>query len=143
VAIDQGNNTEAANAGLTTDFEGDNRIIGVTVDMGADEATCSLDGDDDGDGVCNAMDVCPTGDDNVDANNNGNPDACDTACPGGAIGDVNTDGFVNAGDVAAFAAVLLDPDSATANEWCAADVNLDGQVDGEDIQGIVSLILTP
>lgn len=185
VAIDQGSNTESANAGLTTDFEGDNRIIGLTVDMGADEAACSLDGDDDGDGVCNSADICPTGDDNADAdsdgvpdgcdacpgfddttdadndsvpdgcdvcpggddtvddNNNGIPDACDTACPGGALGDVNTDGTVDPGDVPTFVAVLLDPDSASANERCAADVNVDGLVDGNDAQDFVDQLLIP
>lgn len=34
--------------------------------------------DDDGDGVCNADDVCPNGDDNIDTDNDGTPDACDT-----------------------------------------------------------------
>lgn len=34
-------------------------------------------GDSDGDGVCDALDVCPGGDDNVDLNNNGIPDFCD------------------------------------------------------------------
>ncbi len=33
--------------------------------------------DDDGDGVCNANDICPGGDDNVDLNNNGIPDFCE------------------------------------------------------------------
>jgi len=80
VVIDQGDNTEATNAGLTTDIDGDDRIIGLTVDMGADEATCSLDGDDDGDGVCNSVDVCPGFDDKADVDGDGTPDACDF-CP--------------------------------------------------------------
>ncbi|MCB9520284.1 MAG: hypothetical protein H6698_04590 [Myxococcales bacterium] len=37
-------------------------------------------GDDDNDGVCNDIDVCAAGDDNVDLNTNGTPDACE-ACP--------------------------------------------------------------
>lgn len=36
--------------------------------------------DSDNDGVCDANDICPGGDDNLDANNNGEPDACE-ACP--------------------------------------------------------------
>jgi Metallo-peptidase family M12/Thrombospondin type 3 repeat len=38
--------------------------------------------DDDGDGVCNANDECPGGDDNIDTNNNGIPDFCDCLAPG-------------------------------------------------------------
>ncbi|MEM1119756.1 MAG: HYR domain-containing protein, partial [Bacteroidota bacterium] len=41
--------------------------------------------DDDGDGVCNEADICPGGDDNIDLNNNGTPDACESqislSCP--------------------------------------------------------------
>lgn len=33
--------------------------------------------DDDGDGICNAKDICPNGDDNIDINNNEVPDVCD------------------------------------------------------------------
>ncbi len=45
------------------------------------DANCNCTGtfaDADGDGVCDANDVCADGDDNIDANNNGIPDACDT-----------------------------------------------------------------
>jgi len=38
--------------------------------------------DGDGDGVCDADDICPGGDDNVDADGDGVPDFCDV-CPGG------------------------------------------------------------
>ena len=42
--------------------------------------------DDDNDGVCNEDDICPNGDDRIDTNNNGIPDACesqiDINCPG-------------------------------------------------------------
>ncbi len=36
--------------------------------------------DSDGDGVCDADDQCPGFDDNIDQNNNGIPDGCDTPC---------------------------------------------------------------
>ena len=36
--------------------------------------------DDDNDGICNSLDTCPNGDDTVDANLNGIPDACETYC---------------------------------------------------------------
>lgn len=41
------------------------------------EEACS---DNDGDGVCNADDLCADGDDNIDLDNDGTPDACDD-CP--------------------------------------------------------------
>ena len=34
-------------------------------------------GDSDGDGVCDALDICPGGDDNVDSDGDGTPDFCD------------------------------------------------------------------
>jgi len=48
------------------------------------DANCNCTGtfqDTDGDGVCNANDQCLGGDDNIDNNNNGIPDACEDACP--------------------------------------------------------------
>ena len=49
---------------------------------GTIQPDCSCSGgmasDSDQDGVCDALDQCPGGDDNVDANNNGVPDCCDT-----------------------------------------------------------------
>ncbi|HRW52967.1 MAG TPA: autotransporter-associated beta strand repeat-containing protein, partial [Phycisphaerae bacterium] len=78
VAIDVGNNDAATTAGLITDIDGDNRIILGTVDLGADEvAPCA---DADGDGVCDADDICPGSDDNIDTDGDGVPDGCD-ACP--------------------------------------------------------------
>ncbi len=38
--------------------------------------------DTDGDGICNAADVCPSGDDNIDSDYDTVPDYCDV-CPGG------------------------------------------------------------
>jgi len=37
--------------------------------------------DTDGDGVCDAEDICPGGDDTIDDNNNGIPDACEVNAP--------------------------------------------------------------
>jgi len=42
-----------------------------------------------------------------------------------------------------FAAILLDPTLATADELCAADANEDGNVNALDIQGLLELILMP
>lgn len=36
--------------------------------------------DSDGDGVCDGEDICPQGDDNIDLNGNGVPDACEGDC---------------------------------------------------------------
>jgi hypothetical protein len=38
---------------------------------------CGCDGDDDEDGVCNKLDICPGFDDNIDIDEDGHPDACD------------------------------------------------------------------
>ncbi len=50
------------------------------------DADCNCAGvlqDADNDGVCDADDICPLGDDNIDTDNNGTPDACDVNddCP--------------------------------------------------------------
>jgi len=48
------------------------------------DANCDCTGtfqDTDGDGVCDANDQCPGGDDNIDNNNNGIPDDCEDICP--------------------------------------------------------------
>ncbi|MCH9033192.1 MAG: S8 family serine peptidase, partial [Planctomycetes bacterium] len=42
--------------------------------------------DSDDDGVCDAEDICPGGDDNLDGNGNGVPDACEVATPLSASG---------------------------------------------------------
>lgn len=46
--------------------------------------------DEDQDGVCDPMDICPGGDDNVDTDSDGMPDACDD-CPNSATGDSDGD----------------------------------------------------
>jgi len=64
-------------------------------------------GDDDGDGVCNIDDVCPGGDDNLDRDGDGIPDACDDICYdynidhdgcGAAWGHDDTSGSVELGN---------------------------------------------
>ncbi len=46
--------------------------------------------DSDNDGVCNANDICPGGDDTIDSDGDGTPDACDTNNGGGTGGCTNT-----------------------------------------------------
>ncbi len=53
--------------------------------------------DDDGDGVPDDLDICPGGDDNVDADADGLPDACD-GCPVDAENDADVDGLCESDD---------------------------------------------
>lgn len=50
-------------------------------DAPPDAGPCAVGDDDDGDGVCNAVDVCASGDDRLDADADTVPDACDV-CAG-------------------------------------------------------------
>ena len=99
--------------------------------------------DADGDGVGDACDVCPGFDDLIDTDNNGIPDGCDLPCNDRALGDVNGDGAVDLNDVADFSAILVNPATASSDEFCAADINVDGAVNGLDINGLMGLFLMP
>jgi autotransporter-associated beta strand protein len=59
--------------------------------------TVGLCPDADGDGVCDADDICPGFDDNIDTDGDGIPDGCDTCLP-----DFTGDGILDFFDVAAF-----------------------------------------
>jgi hypothetical protein len=104
----------------------------------------SCEPDTDFDGRIDACDNCPAmaNSDQADTDGDGIGDACDP-CPNRRPGDVSGDTLVNVDDVGAFAVVLLNPESATPDELCAADVNGDGHADGLDVQAFVQLILTP
>jgi|GEM_PF-3336713 len=78
----------------------------------------------------------------TDMDDDGLPDSCD-ACPNRKTGDVNGDSLVSIDDVASFAAILLDPASASDDDFCAADVNEDNAVNGLDIQPMMELLLIP
>lgn len=56
-------------------------------------------------------------------------------------GDVDNDTMVTVADVSAFAAALIDPETATAQALCAADTNLDGDVNGADIAIFTACVL--
>ncbi len=61
---------------------------------------CTVFGDFDGDGVCNDLDICMTGDDNADADGDGLPDACDGNCdPSNGGGDADSDGVCDDLDI--------------------------------------------
>ena len=71
--------------------------------------------DSDGDGVCNTDDVCAAGDDNVDLNNDGRPDAC-------PFDGADCQGILAANPAATTGAYIIDPDGAGSvapfEVWC-------------------------
>jgi hypothetical protein len=76
--------------------------------------------DSDGDGVCDALDVCPGGDDNVDTDSDGVADFCDN-CPGTANAsqdDTDGDGLGDACD-----ACPNDPDNDIDGDGVCGDVD--------------------
>ena len=102
---DDGNTVDGdgCNSTCTSDESCGNGIVDVfeecddgnLVDGDGCSAVCTLDGtcgpdapDDDGDGVCNLLSICPIGDDNLDTDLDGTPDACDICppfCPAGEV----------------------------------------------------------
>lgn len=91
--------------GDATDLNGDPRLhddLGVAntgvgtstyLDMGAYEFTGLTDSD--GDGVGDALDLCPGFDDNLDADGDGTPDDCDICTGNDGSGDDDEDGTCN------------------------------------------------
>lgn len=77
--------------------------------------------DSDGDGVCDDVDPCPNR----------------------KAGDANGDGLVNVSDTGPFVTILLDPASATPDEFCACDLNDDQLVNGLDMEPFADLVLIP
>lgn len=75
--------------------------VGFTTEFCPGACTdCVLFGDFDGDGVCDDCDICMTGDDNLDADGDGIPDACDSDCDDSALeGDDDLDGVCNVDDI--------------------------------------------
>jgi uncharacterized repeat protein (TIGR03806 family) len=69
--------------GLACD-DGDPCTINDQYDENCNCAGTPVTEDSDGDGVCDAADVCPGSDDNVDTDGDGIPDGCDENCPPGA-----------------------------------------------------------
>lgn len=84
--------------------------------------------DADGDGVCDANDVCPGFDDNQDIDGDGIPDGCD--CPG----DVDNSGGVDITDLGAILANF----GASGVTWAEGDTNGDGVVDITDLGTVLA-----
>ncbi len=58
-------------------------------------------------------------------------------------GDINGDGFRDGGDIQRFSEVLLDPEGASAEEFCAADLDGDGELTvNEDLVLFVQCLLS-
>lgn len=98
---------------------------------GSSNGGCS---DDDGDGVCLALDVCPTGNDADDADADGVPDACDVCDGQDDTMDTDGDGVPNGCDQCSFGADSVDTDSDGVGDACdvcpAGDDSADDDMDG-------------
>ncbi|MCG8404583.1 MAG: hypothetical protein MI923_05235 [Phycisphaerales bacterium] len=58
------------------------------------------------------------------------------------LGDMNNDTILNELDVLPFVGVLIDPDTASSLERCAADTNGDHSLDARDIQMFVNALIS-
>ena len=131
-----GNDTVDTDGDGTPDFcdTCDNALIGTSCDDGdvctmgdVYDSNCDCAGtfvDADNDGVCDADDICPGGNDAVDSDGDGTPDFCDT-CGNAVIGTSCDDGDVcTTGDVY---------DSNCNCAGTLADTDNDGVCDAEDL----------
>jgi predicted MPP superfamily phosphohydrolase len=89
--------------------------------------------DSDGDGVCDALDICPGFDDNIDTDSDGTPDGCD-ACPLSATGDSDDDGVCDDADVCPGFDDTIDTDSDGTPDGCdACPLSATGDSDGDGV----------
>ena len=94
-------------------------------DAAPQTSSSDLDGDDtgipcpdeDSDGVCDSDDICTGGDDNIDADGDGNPDHCDP-CPEDNPDDSDRDGVCDSDDVCEGADDNLDTDGDGVANGC-------------------------
>ncbi|MCH8146878.1 MAG: hypothetical protein IH987_02660, partial [Planctomycetes bacterium] len=130
---DDGAVTESA------DLDGNTRVIGCAVDMGAYERQTILDSD--GDGVPDGCDVCLGFDDAIDSDGDGVPNGCDVCLGDDATGDSDGDGVCDDIDVCPGFDDTLDADGDGVPDGCdvcpgsddAVDSDGDGVPDGCDI----------
>ncbi len=92
-------------------------------------ASCNCAGtyvDSDNDGVCDSQDQCPGGDDTIDTNNNGIPDACDnTGCTNQLVGNFTPNPLTHAGSGASTAQISLPGGSQNAS-FTISNINAAG-----------------
>ncbi len=102
-----------------------------------DPGTCGCDVSDvdsDGDTVADCLDVCPGGDDTVDLDGNGTPDACDDPCAA-LGGDTDGDGVCDDDDLCPTAADPSNEDTngdGIGNACQCGDVDGSGSLDSAD-----------
>jgi hypothetical protein len=103
------------------------QINAAIVDLGGNclAPECSGCADSDGDGVPDYLDRCPGGDDRIDTNGNGIPDACECR------EDLNADGIVDGTDLGLILAVW-----GSGNRL--ADIDGNGLVNGADLGLLLS-----
>ncbi len=107
----------------------------ITID-GGNTGGCTA-GDADNDGVCDDVDICLAGDDNVDTDGDGTPDACDTC----AVGDADNDGVCDDVDICLAGDDNIDTDGDGIPDACdtdepgctAGDADNDGVCDDVDV----------
>lgn len=122
------NYCEAGGPCVSPDADGDGICDAQDVCPGFDD---NLDAD--GDGVPDGCDICVGGDDNLDTDNDGTPDFCD-ACPLSATGDSDGDGVCDDADVCPGSNDNLDADGDGVPDGCdicaGGDDNVDTDNDG-------------
>ena len=101
-------------------------------DTGGEDTGCP---DDDGDGVCNADDICPDGDDGFDSDLDGVPDACDVCPDGDDSLDSDSDGVPDDCDICMDGDDNFDGDFDGVPDDC--DICLEGSdFDDADLDGV-------
>ena len=93
--------------------------------------------DEDQDGVCDQNDICPGGDDNIDVNGNGVPDACDGACLNEVSVDFEPSALNHSGPGVSSAAVNL---PANARDVSFTINNLDARDRGKETSRFIEKI---
>jgi hypothetical protein len=130
--IDAGS-TALVPAGLTKDYEGESRVLGARVDMGADELFVPAP-DADGDGIPDADDNCPhvSNPGQLDTDGDGLGNACDP--------DDDNDGAADGSDNCALVANpdQTDTDRDGLGNACDPDDDNDGVADASDNCPLVS-----
>ncbi len=106
---------------------------GSVVDGTPDAGPECPDGDDDNDGVCNADDVCPGGNDGVDGDGDTVPDFCDT-CPQDANDDSDNDGVCDSDDACPGSDDGVDDDGDAVPNGCDICPGADDNVDENNNQ---------